>query len=335
MGTLIQDLSRPDAFPHPTRRVELVQSHISLVFVADQFVYKIKKPVNFGFLDFTTLELRRHFCQQEVRLNRRLSPDLYLGVIPVLFDGSRHRLGEGPGELVDHAVWMRRIPQERLMKSLLARGKLGRGHLEAVARVLARFAQEAETSDEIATFGEPERFRINTEENFLQTEPFIGRTIGAEEHMAIRLWTDRFYERHDALFRERIRHGRIRDCHGDLHMEHICLGDSVFIFDCIEFNDRFRYSDTISDIAFLLMDLEFHGAWDLARILWGLYQKLANEFGVEELLRFYKVYRAFVRGKVNGFQLNDAHISDDAKTKAAETAKRYFQLAMAYIQEGQ
>jgi aminoglycoside phosphotransferase family enzyme len=332
VGDLIEDLLRPEALPHPTANVQLVQTHISLVFVGDEFVYKIKKPVDFGFLNFTTPELRLHFCQEEVRLNRRLSPDMYLGVLSVVFDGKSHTLRETPGgKVVDYAVWMKRIPQDRLMKSLLARGELGEAHLRELAFLLARFAAEAETSPEIAKFGEPDRFRVNTEENFAQTEPYIGRTIEPGEHLALKRWTHEFYEQREGLFMERIRQGRIRDCHGDLHMEHICFAEQLCIFDCIEFNDRFRYSDTLSDIAFLLMDLEFHGAWDMAARLWDLYGEMAGERNVQELLKFYKVYRAFVRGKVNGFRLEDPHIPEQQKAEAAQEARRYFKLAMSYI----
>ncbi|MEJ5377579.1 MAG: hypothetical protein WHX93_13470 [bacterium] len=332
MGSLIEDLMNPEAFPHPTREVELIQTHISLVFVGDEFVYKVKKPVDFGFLDFTTLEHRLHFCQEEVRLNRRLSPDMYLGVLTVVFDGKAHTLKHNPAaQVVDYAVWMKRIPQHRLMKSLLARGELQEEHLKELSCVLARFAREAQTSAEIALFGEPERFKVNTDENFSQTEPYIGRTIEPQEHLALRRWTNEFYEHREDLFRERIRQAHIRDCHGDLHMEHVFFGEKVSIFDCIEFNDRFRYSDTLSDIAFLLMDLEFHGAWDVARRLWDLYREMAQERDVEELLKFYKVYRAFVRGKVNGFRLEDPHIPGAQKAEARLTARKYFQLALSYI----
>lgn len=332
MGNLIEDLLKPQALPHPTRKVELVQTHISLVFLGDEFVYKIKKPVDFGFLNFTTPELRLHFCQEEVRLNRRLSPDMYLGVLTVVFDGKSHSLKDAPsGEVVDYAVWMKRIPQDRLMKALLARGELGEPHLRELASLLARFAKEAETSPEITRFGEPESFKVNTDENFAQTEAYIGRTIEPEEHLALKRWTNEFYEQRQELFMERIRQGRIRDCHGDLHMEHICFAKQVSVFDCIEFNERFRYSDTLSDIAFLLMDLEFHGAWDVAAQLWDLYGEMAGEGDVQELLRFYKVYRAFVRGKVNGFRLEDPHIPGQEKAEAAQQARRYFKLAMSYI----
>lgn len=334
MGTLIEDLLKPQALPHPAGRVELVQTHISLVFVADEFVYKIKKPVDFGFLNFTTPELRLHFCQEEVRLNRRLSPDMYLGVLNVVFDGENYSLREtSGGDVVDYAVWMKRIPQDRLMKALLAKGELAEAHLRELASLLARFARKAETSPEIARFGEPDRFRVNTDENFAQTEAYIGRTIEPQEHLDLKRWTNEFYEKREELFRERIRQGHIRDCHGDLHMEHICFAEPLCVFDCIEFNDRFRYSDTLSDIAFLLMDLEFHGAWDVAARLWDLYREMAGEGDVQELLRFYKVYRAFVRGKVNGFRLEDPVIPQEEKAEAAREARRYFQLAMYYIGE--
>jgi uncharacterized protein len=330
MPLLIDDLLNPESLPDPTSTVALVQTHISLVFVAEDYVYKVKKPVNFGFLDFTTLEKRRHFCEEEVRLNRRLSKGMYLGVVPIMWDGCHHRIDGGSGDVVEYAVKMRRIPDAMLMKSVFQRGELREDHLKRIARVLARFATQAETSIEIEKFGEPDRFRINTDENFAQTAKYVGKTIDARDYDSLRSWTDRFYVERHAVFFERIRAGKVRDCHGDLHMEHICLTEEIAIFDCIEFNDRFRYSDTVSDIAFLLMDLEFYGGEDLARYLWDAYREMAHEIDVEALLTFYKVYRAYVRGKVNSFQLDDDQISPEKRDEAAQRAAKYFRLALSY-----
>jgi aminoglycoside phosphotransferase family enzyme len=334
MPSMIDDLLDPSSLPDKTDTVSVVQTHISVVLIADHFVYKIKKPVNFGFLDFSTLEKRRYYCEQEVRLNRRLSEGLYVGVLPVIYDGERHKLGDDGGEAVEFAVKMRRIPDRMLMKSVFQRGELRDVHLRKIASVLAQFHRTARNSPEIDQFGLPRSFKVNTDENFAQTERYIDTTIQREDFDAIQAWTDRFYRARKALFLDRIEAKRIRDCHGDLHMEHICLTDAICIFDCIEFNDRFRYSDTLSDIAFLLMDLEYHGGEAFAGRLWGLYKDLADEGDVNLLLAFYKVYRAYVRGKVTSFQLDDEHIGADMKTEALQTARRYFKLARGYVGGG-
>lgn len=330
MSSMIDDLLNPSSLPDKTESVFLVQTHISIVLVADRFVYKIKKPVNFGFLDFSTLDKRRYYCEQEVKLNRRLSKGLYIGVLPVIYDGETHRIGGDGGKVADYAVKMRKIPDERLMKSLLQRGELRDDHLERIADILVRFHLSARTSPEIDRFGEPERFKVNTDENFAQTGKYIGVTIGEKDFDALQNWTAKFYEDNKELFLNRIKTKKIRDCHGDLHMEHICLAEDISIFDCIEFNDRFRFSDTLADIAFLLMDLEFHGGERYSRRLWDFYKDLANEKGVDALLTFYKIYRAYVRGKVTSFELDDEGIGPEEKAEAVQTARRYFQLARSY-----
>ena len=242
-----------------------------------------------------------------------------------------HRLGGEGGETVDYAVRMSRIPDDCLMKTLQERGELGDRHLEEVADLLARFHREAERSEAIDAFGSRESFKVNTDENFAQTEPYIGRTLELDDFKKIRDWTDTFFRENGPLFERRIQEGRIRDCHGDLHMEHICFLDPVAAIDCIEFNDRFRYSDTLADIAFLLMDLEFNKETVHARRLWEMYAKRAKEEGMDRLLAFYKVYRAYVRGKVIGFQLDDPNIDDRTKEAAKQTAGDYFRLARSYI----
>lgn len=331
MEPIIADLKNPASLPDPTTSVHVVQTHISVVFVADDYVYKIKKPVNFGFLDFSTLEKRSYYCDREIELNRRLSKGIYLEVLPVRLEDGRHTLTGKSGDAVEYALKMKRIPEDRLMKWVFAAGQLTPGDLERIARGLAAFHLSADRSEEIDLFGRPERFRINTDENFEQVAPYVNRTLSKEQFDDIRAWTDAFYEHHGTLFMDRIAQGKIRDCHGDLHMEHICLTDELAVIDCIEFNDRFRYSDTVADMAFLLMDLEYHGGEEISKAFWVLYKSLAHEGDVESLLTFYKVYRAFVRGKVNGFQLDDPSIDPGQKEKVTETARQYFTLAHSYI----
>ena len=331
LSSMIEDLLKPEAFSDPTKRVLLVQTHISLVFVADEFVYKVKKPVNFGFLDFTSFEKRAFYCRQELLLNRRLAKDIYIDVLPIRFDGKKYSMRSRKGETVEHAVKMKRISEDRLMKSLYERGALTENHLRRLARNLARFHLNALRSPVIDEFGEPDRFRINTDENFSQIKKYIGMSIEREQYGALQDWTDRFYRTKRELFYHRIQQGKIRDCHGDLHMEHVCFSRSLSIIDCIEFNDRFRYSDTVADIAFLLMDLGYHGGKKSSSALWKHYGKFAGEEAVDPLLDFYKVYRAVVRGKVNSFQVDDPAISAEDKGRAVQRARKYFTLACSYI----
>jgi len=331
MSTIIEDLKNPASLPDSTETVSVVQTHISMVFVGDEFVYKVKKPVNFGFLDFTTLEKRHYYCQQEVKLNRRLAKNLYVGVLPVRRTENGYSLRETSGEIADYAVKMKRIPQELLMKSLFQQGQLTEEHLKSVSESLVKFHRSALRNAEIDRFGAPSMVKVNTDENFSQVSNYIGVTIAEKEFNALKRWTEEFYAHNEALFLDRITQGKIRDCHGDLHMEHICLSEDPAIFDCIEFNDRFRYSDALSDVAFLLMDLEYHGGERFAEALWEHYCVLAGEKDVKSLLTFYKIYRAFVRGKVNSFQLDDESIDREKKDIAIQTAKKYFELAFAYI----
>ena len=331
MKQLIEDLKNPGALPEKTAEVNVVQTHISVVFVADSFVYKVKKPVNFGFLDFSTLEKRKHYCHQEVTLNRRLARDLYVDVLPVTRVKGKYTLTEQDGEPVEYAVKMKRIPDDRLMKALFEAGEITPEHLAEIAKVLSEFHSGARTGSEIAQYAEPEKFKINTDENFQQVQDYCGLSISKQQFRDVQAYTNDFYKTHRDLFFKRIEDGRIRDCHGDLHMEHVCLMKGLPIIDCIEFNERFRYSDAIADIAFLLMDLEFHGGMNDSRVLWNYYKDLSGEAHVDHLLRFYKVYRAFVRGKVNGFQIDDPAIGDAEKAEAIRRAQSYFELAHGYI----
>jgi aminoglycoside phosphotransferase family enzyme len=260
-----------------------------------------------------------------------LSRGLYLGVLPILYDGDYYRMGAGEGRVVEYAVKMRRLPEEMFMKSVFLRGELSETHLRRIAEVLAGFHRTARNSPEIDAFGYPETFKVNTDENFEQTEKYIGTTIRKREFDELKQWTSSCYTSMRGTFMDRLKEKRMRDCHGDLHMEHICLTENLPIFDCIEFNDRFRYTDTLNDIAFLLMDLEYHGGNRHSTMLWEFYREHAGEHEVEPALAFYKVYRAYVRGKVTSFQLDDERIEPGKKQEAIRTARRYFQLARSYI----
>lgn len=331
MNPMIQALLHPEAFPERAEQVKLVQTHISFVLITGDFVYKIKKPVDLGFLDFSTIEKRKYYCHQEMVLNSRFSHDLYMDVLPVLFDGQNYFVGKGDGDIVDYAVKMRRLPDDILMKSMFERNELTEDHLQRIAGAIAGFHGKALRSDEIDRFGDPDVFKFTTDENFLQTEKYTGITIDEKDFRSLRDWTDTYFIKNREVFFHRIRSKKIRDCHGDLHMEHICLTDPVSMFDCIEFNDRLRYTDTFADIGFLLMDLEYMGGKEPARTLWEAYAERTGDGDMTSHLAFYKVYRAYVRGKVNSFQVDDEQIGPEEKEKAVRTARRYFQLAREYI----
>jgi len=332
MKQLIEDLMDPLAYPEISKNIVLAQTHISSVFIGDEFVYKIKKPVNFGFLDFSTLEKRKYYCKKEVELNSRFSKDVYLGVSAVTFDGIKHTI-DGNGDIVDYAVKMRRLSDEDLLKTRYKNGSITIEDIKRIGQAIAQFHKKSERSKEIDEFGKIDAIKFNTDENFQQTEKYIDDSIPKDQFNDIKNWTNNFYKENKGLFLSRVNEGNIRDCHGDLHMEHICLTNPIIIIDCIEFNDRFRYSDTASEIAFLLMDLEFNDGQELARQLLKSYLgylEIKNEKQIYNLIKFYKIYRAYVRGKVTSFVLSDSNISDDKKNIARKTAQKYFTLAHSY-----
>ncbi|MCX8116878.1 MAG: phosphotransferase [Desulfobacterota bacterium] len=331
LALLKKALQDPAAYPEPPGEIRFVETHISLVFLTGEFAYKVKKPVNFGFLDFTTLEKRRHYCGQEVVLNRRLAPSLYLGVVPITEKDGRISL-EGEGHPVEFAVKMRQVPEDFLLDRWLKRGELHPPMMEAVAEILARFYSEAATDDRIQSFARPERVKQDTDENFEQTERYIGHTITQEVYSEIKEKTDQFFQTREGLFYQRIREGRIRDCHGDLRLEHIFWGPEIAIIDCIEFNERFRYTDVAADLAFLAMDLDYHGREDLSGHLIRSYTMRSGDTGLAALLDFYKCYRAYVRGKVESFRLDDPHLPEGEREGVRNRAEKYFALAHRYSQ---
>ena len=327
---LVQALLDPKAYPAPPQGVDMVQTQMSFVFLTSNYVYKVKKPVNLGYLDYTTLDKRHFYCQREVELNQRLCPDAYLGVVPIIQDRGNISI-EGQGKVIEYAVKMRRLPQEAMLNVLLDNNQVSAEMITSVAQKLAEFHQKAETNKTISTFGDLDTINQNSGENFSQTEKYFGITISPERYQHIKDYTEGFIESNVSLFRKRIADGKIRDCHGDLHAAHICFTNGICIYDCIEFNDRFRYCDVASEIAFLAMDLDRYGRADLSQGFVDAYVAFSQDKELPQLLNFYKCYRAYVRGKVESFKLDDPHISDEEKTMVLATAKRYFELAESYI----
>ena len=327
---LFSAMSRPEFYPRQPERIDVVQTHISYIFIAGQEVYKVKKAVDFGFLDFTTLEKRKFYCDEELRLNRRLAPETYLGVETITEDAPDRLALNGNGRIVEYAVRMKKLPVDRMLGRLLAEGRCDPAVIDAVAAKLADFHHRAETGGRIDAMGGVETIRLNHEENFSQTAAYVDITIRRSRYSFIRAYDRDFLKRQEPLLQRRVAEHRIRDGHGDLHLEHICVVNGITIFDCIEFNERFRFGDVAAEVAFLAMDLDYNGYESWAEAFVQAYIRHSGDQDIRQLLNFYRCYYAYVRGKVVGFRIQDPAIDDRQRAEAKETAVRYFDLAHSY-----
>ncbi len=333
---LVEALSDPAAYPCPVQEVEVRHTHISVVFLAGAFAWKIKKPIEMGFLDFRTLERRRHFCQEEVRLNRRLAPSVYLGVVGVNRSDTGVKV-EGPGETVEWAVQMRRLPAAATLRARLRRGEVGPQQIEALARRVASFHATAAAGEHITSFGRFEVVARNAWENFEQAASQVGTTLSPTVFARLKELTEHTLTHLRPLIERRAERGVPRDTHGDLHTDHVYLfpekppPEDLAVIDCIEFSERFRHADPVADMAFLVMDLIFEGRRDLARAFAGAYFRATGDEEGRALLPFYTAYRAAVRGKVEGFELAEREVPDDDKGLALARARRYWLLALAVL----
>ena len=329
---LIAFLESPASYPHRPPEVRAIQTHISWVFIASPFVFKVKKPVNLGFLDFSTLEKRHHFCQREIELNRRLCPEIYLDAVPIYETDSGFSF-EPPGKTAEYAVKMKELQDGWFLNELLEKNLVGEKEINRVISTLHQFYQAETPTRQIEEWGTPEKLKISTNENFTQVEPFIGKTISPAAFEAIRHYTNRFYVANEKVFRERILHHRILDCHGDLRLDHVHLTpEATTIFDCIEFNDRLRFIDIANDLAFLAMDFDFEDRNDLGNLLLRNAARELGDAGMLKIANFYKCYRAFVRGKVESIQATEKETTNPRDHE--KQAVRYFRLALRYAVAG-
>lgn len=334
---LIEGLRQPKAFLEAVTEVEVLQTHISVVFLAGSLAFKIKKPVNLGFLDFTTLDRRRHYCEEEVRLNRRLAPSVYLGVVPVTEaeDGLRF---DGMGQIIEWAVKMVRLPESATLLKRLESGEVDRDLITNVAQRIAHFHREAQSGKQISAFGRFEGISRNALENFVQSASQIGTTISQSVFDRLRELTEESLSRGRLLIEARARAQVPRDTHGDLHLDHVYLfpdrkpPDNLVIVDCIEFNERFRFADPVSDMAFIVMDLSFHARADLATTFADAYFAAARDADGRQLLPLYTSYRAAVRAKVEGFASAETEIPEKDRTHAIQSARAHWLLALRTLE---
>lgn len=326
-------LQKPTSYPHNPQTVQVIQTHISYVTIAPPYVYKLKKPVDLGFLNFSSLEQRRHYCEEEVRLNKRLCTDIYESVLTISRTNGELTFGKG-AQVVDYVIKMKQLPERYFLDYLLKHKKVSRYHVDQIIDKLLVFYEAQESDEEVASWGQKEKIKLSTDENFEQLRPFANDLIPQSTFNALQYFTDTFFASNTTLFNRRVAQGYIRDCHGDLRLEHINLSpEGICIYDCIEFNKQFRYIDIANDIAFLAMDFEHKGFPELAHYLSNqISQKLADPELIT-LLPFYKCYRAVVRGKVAAMKSTEPEVSAESRLAARAESKSYFQLALRYTVE--
>ncbi|MGK7911133.1 MAG: AAA family ATPase [Synechococcus sp.] len=334
LPALIQHMLKSDFYPHDVQEpIQLLQTHISYVLLTGEFAYKVKKPMNFGFLDFTTLEKRRFFIQEELRLNQRGAAELYLEVLAI----SKHESGDyelgGTGEAVEYTLKMRQFPQETLLPQLFDRGELTPDLVVALAKEIASFHSNLTTSDRISSFGSVAGVRAAFDENYEQTAGFIGGPQTQEQFDQTKALTDRFFAEQAEMLERRVQGGFVRECHGDLHLGNICYWNNRFyLFDCIEFNEPFRFVDVMYDIAYIVMDLQLRKRPDLSALFLNTYIEHTGDYEGLQVLPLYVSRQSYVRAKVTSFMLGDPAISAETKAEVTATAAKYYQLALQCLQ---
>lgn len=337
---LIRQLSSPDAYPHAVDDVEVHQTHISVVFLAGDYAYKIKKPVNFGFVDYSTLEKRRHFCHRELTLNRRLAQDVYLAVVPVV-DGETLRMDPSADEAGEHrpveewAVQMRRLDEADTLRRRLSDDRVPTGLFARLGRRLAHFHDRAQSGPDVDACAEFDVVEKNALDNFRQSTSHVGHTVDPDVFDRLRAVTRQRLDEYQPLIAARAENHLARDTHGDLRLEHVYLFDDgdLRIVDCIEFNDAFRYADPVNDIAFLAMDLGFRGYDAESNRLLDAYFDARGDDEGRQLIDFYVAYRSCVRAKVQGIKAGESQVDADQRQKATERARAHWLYALSRLEK--
>lgn len=331
-ASLITSLMHPDQFDPPPEKCTLIETHISWVILAGSYVYKIKKAIDLGFLDFSTLEKRHFFCEEELRLNKRLAPEIYLSVVPITGSVEQPRWA-GEGEPIEYAVKMRAFPQEAQLDRALAIGGIQPRQIDILAKVIADFHALAEVAEMKSRYGDPDVIFQPIEENFRQIREHVTDVNILQKLSELEQWTTTEFHRLHSVFCQRKTGGFIRECHGDMHLQNIAWQDDApIVFDCIEFSPALRWIDVISDIAFLLMDLQNRKQPELAQRFLNEYMEHTGDYAGVSVLRFYQVYRAMVRAKIGAIRVHQRGIKPVEKATAEQDFFNYLQLALGYIQ---
>jgi aminoglycoside phosphotransferase family enzyme/predicted kinase len=338
LAALIEALSDPAAYPHPVDVVEVRQTHISAVFLAGPYAYKVKKPLHLSFLDYSTLARRRHFCEREVALNRRLAPTVYLGVVLITRVGGSLKV-DGLGEAIEWAVKMERLPEGATLRERLRREELSVAQVEAIADRIAEFHAQAESGPHVATSGRFDAVARNARENLDQSATHVGTAMSRTVFERLRRLTEAALDRLRPVIEVRAARGVPRDTHGDLRLGHVYLfpgrqsPDDLVVVDCIEFDDRYRHADPVADMAFLAMDFARHGRWDLGRDFAEAYFRASRDGEGRALLPFYAAYRAAVRGKVLGLKHGEREVPAAERAAGLVEARAHWLLALGELED--
>jgi aminoglycoside phosphotransferase family enzyme/predicted kinase len=335
---LWEAMRNPTFYPHTTHNIQVIHTHISTIFLTGEFAYKIKKPVNFGFLDFSRLADRQHYCEEEIRLNRRLAPQIYLEVVPIVQIGNTYQLGPtttSGATVVEYAVKMRQFDPAQQLDRLLAIDHLPIAYMDEIATRLTQFHQQAELAPTASTWGTPDSILAPMQQNFAMLRQHLQDPNLLKRLSVLETWTQQEYSHCYVSLLQRQQNGHIRACHGDLHLGNIALIDSkITFFDGIEFNEALRWIDTASDTAFLLMDLEDRGKPAWANRLLNAWLSTSGDYDALPVLNFYKVYRALVRAKVHALRLSQVQ-DETTRTECLQHCANYLNLADTYIQARQ
>ncbi|UCE90260.1 MAG: AAA family ATPase [Pseudomonadota bacterium] len=333
-AALIDALRNPALYDDSPACVTVVETHISWVLLTGNYAYKIKKPLDLGFLDFSTLELRHRYCEQELRLNRRLAPELYLEVVSITGSVTAPRVG-GAGTPIEYAVKMREFPQSAQLDRVLQRDELTGEHIDQLAIQIAAFHQRIDSAGPDSLQGTANNVREPVDENFAQIESRLKDTTDRAELNCLRVWSEAEFDRQRATFEARKAAGFVRECHGDMHLANMALIDEqVLIFDCIEFNENLRWNDVMSEVAFLVMDLDDRAHPELASRFLNDYLEITGDYAGLAVLRYYLVYRALVRAKVDCIRACQPDVDAEQRHKILDDYRGYIRLALRYTYPG-
>lgn len=330
---LIMQMQQANFYPHAVvEEIKLVQTHASYVFLTGNYAYKVKKNVNYGFLDYSTLAKRKFFLSEELRLNQKIAPELYLEVMPISQHGDRFVLANSDN-IVEYTLKMRAFAEEDLFSSLVKIDRLNCDRFRELGEIVAKFHQDAETNEYISKFGTAANIQAAFAENYQQSQKYVGQVQTREQLEATKVYTDSFFTEREDLLKARVKEGKIKECHGDLHLNNICLWhNQILLFDRLEFNEFFRFVDTMYDIAFIVMDLEAKKKQEFANAFLNSYLESSGDWTGLLVLPLYLSRQAYVRAKVNSFLLDDPYVNENEKQTARKIARDYYQLAYQYTQ---
>jgi len=326
---VINSLSKKETYPGEVNKIDLIHTAVSYVFLTGKYAYKLNKPLNLGFLDYTTLEKRKEILDKELKLNKVLCPELYEEVLPITEKNGEMEFN-GDGEVIEYALRMKEFSQNEILTNKLKEDNVSKEDISRISKAISDFHKNNSTSDEIKQFGTFSAIEELWKENFDQTLDFKDKTISEDQFNFIKEKIESFLEKNETKFNKRVEDGRIKHNHGDFHSGNICLGDDIHIFDRIVFNMKFPCSDTAAEVAFLAMDLDFYNKEELSKHFVDEYMKESQDYDMKDLLDFYKCYRAYIRGKIACFKLKDPNISEEERNDSIKEAKNYFGLSSKY-----